>query len=183
MYRRFLRPGWFVGHLLVFLAVLVCLRLGWWQWDRTHEATGTVQNLGYAVLWPIFAAAFIYMWVRFLQLEVLKDEEDDAELTRIAAGGEPRTTGTPDDSFEATPATQTDHTPSDVGSAAPDDDVPPVASAIPAAPVASARRTPSRGRTVAVSTVGDENPEQDPELAAYNRALADLAEKDRRRAR
>jgi hypothetical protein len=34
-----------------------------------------------------------------------------------------------------------------------------------------------------VSTVGDENEDQDPELAAYNRALAALAEKDHRRAR
>ena len=32
------------GHLLVVLAVLICLRLGWWQWERTHEADGTAQN-------------------------------------------------------------------------------------------------------------------------------------------
>jgi len=36
---------------------------------------------------------------------------------------------------------------------------------------------------VAVSTVGDEQQDQDSELAAYNRALAALAEKDHRRAR
>jgi hypothetical protein len=46
-----------------------------------------------------------------------------------------------------------------------------------------ARRSPSRGYTVAVSTVGDDNEDEDPELAAYNRALAALAEKDHRRAR
>ena len=82
MDRRFLRPGWIAGHLLVFAAVLVCLRLGWWQWGRTQETTGTAQNFGYALLWPAFGAAFIYMWVRFLQLEVLKDEEDDEDTER-----------------------------------------------------------------------------------------------------
>ena len=163
---------------MVFLAVLVCLRLGWWQWDRTHEATGTVQNLGYAVLWPIFGAAFIYMWVRFLQLELLKDAEDDAELTRLAAGDVAAPSGEPDGSFESLPIAQTDHTPPDVGSSGPDDDVPLLGPEDPAD-----RRTPSRGYTVAVSTVGDEEQDQDPELAAYNRALADLAEKDQRRAR
>src|SRR3954453_10103090 len=72
---------------MVALAVLVCLRLGLWQWHRTHEADGTVQNLGYTILWPVFGGAFIYMWLRFLQLEVLKDAEDDDELTQLAAGG------------------------------------------------------------------------------------------------
>ena len=164
---------------MVFLAVLVCLRLGWWQWDRTHEASGTVQNLGYAVLWPIFGAAFIYMWVRFLQLELLKDVEDDAELTRLASGEE---SGRPAGSFEPLPLVQTDHTSPDVGSSAPDDDVPLLDTDAPADPTVASRRTPSRGFTVAVSTVGDEEQDQDPELAAYNRALADLAEKDQRRA-
>ena len=60
--------------MLVFLAFLTCLRLGWWQWERTQETDGTAQNFGYALLWPAFGVAFIYMWVRFLHLEVLKDE-------------------------------------------------------------------------------------------------------------
>src|SRR6478609_4276598 len=80
--RRFLRPGWIAGHVLVLAAVLTCLRLGWWQWERTHEATGTAQNLGYALLWPAFGAAFIYMWVRFLHLEVIKDDEENEATDR-----------------------------------------------------------------------------------------------------
>ena len=82
MDRRFLRPGWIAGHVLVFLAVLTCLRLGWWQWERTQETTGTAQNFGYALLWPAFGAAFVYMWVRFLHLEVVKDAEDDEQTDR-----------------------------------------------------------------------------------------------------
>ena len=164
---------------MVFLAVLVCLRLGWWQWDRTHEASGTIQNLGYAILWPVFGGAFIYMWVRFLQLELLKDAEDDAALTELAAGGGPA----PGGSFESQTIAQADHTSTDVNSAPPDDEVRNSDHDVPAEAVPASRQTPSRGYTVAVSTVGDTDVDQDPELAAYNRALADLAEKDRRRAR
>ncbi len=80
--RRFLQPGWIAGHLLVFAALLTCLRLGWWQWGRTQETTGTAQNFGYALLWPAFGVAFVYMWVRFLHLEVLKDVEDDEDTER-----------------------------------------------------------------------------------------------------
>ncbi len=128
-----------VGHLLVLLAVLVCLRLGLWQWHRTHEASGTIQNLGYAVLWPVFAGTFIFMWVRFLRLETLKDQEEAAAPL-------------PEEIEEDTP---------------------------PPAPRSS---TPSQAVLLSDVTIPDED-EDDPEMAAYNRALAAIAEKDRRRAR
>jgi DNA-binding transcriptional regulator of glucitol operon len=199
--RKFLRPGWIVGHLLVVLAVLVCLRLGRWQWDRMHEG-GTIQNLGYAVLWPVFAAAFVYMWFRFLQLEKLKDAEDDAELTALAAGpsgpveqqaaaddvppvarqrsipssvGEDLAAATaPGLSAAAQPAPVVHDEPTESQSADPAGDGQP-------APPARVSRTPSTGVTLSVATVSDD--EDDPELAAYNRALAALAEKDHPRAR
>ena len=196
MDRKFLRPGWIVGHLLVVLAVLVCLRLGRWQWDRMHEG-GTIQNFGYAVLWPVFGAAFVYMWFRFLQLENLKDAEDDAELTALAAGGpageslqvsgaatvEPGPdTGTPG-SPSADPARSAPRTEAGKSdSTGPADDTPPPPdSSAERPPSRVSRTTPSTGVTVAVATVGDDD--DDPELAAYNRALAALAEKDHRRAR
>ncbi len=190
---------------MVVLAVLVCLRLGLWQWHRTHEADGTVQNLGYTILWPIFGAAFVYMWFRFLQLETIKDAEDDDELTEMAAGGAERRAVPGDapadagddsaiaaDSFEPDTRAKADLTRTHVGSkpatGVQDDGVsddladdPGQPAAVTASPVS--RRSPSRAYTVAVSTVGDENEDEDPELAAYNRALAALAEKDHRRAR
>ena len=205
MDRKFLRPGWIVGHLLVVLAVLVCLRLGRWQWDRMHEG-GTLQNFGYAVLWPVFGAAFVYMWFRFLQLEKLKDAEDDAELTALAAGGHSLTDVEDDESDAVAPrvvgplaeaqpevphAARTEGPPPPVQSADPgrvaadettahwstdqtdDGHLPPT--------VRVSRTTPSTGVTVGIATVGDDD--DDPELAAYNRALAALAEKDHRRAR
>jgi DNA-binding transcriptional regulator of glucitol operon len=194
-----------VGHLMVVLAVLVCLRLGLWQWHRTHEADGTVQNLGYTILWPIFGGGFVYMWFRFLQLETIKDAEDDDELTAMAAGG-----AQPPAALSGQPADVTDDSTIAAGSSDPhaqakadltaahvgsetavgaadgglsaDDGEGTEPPAVVAASPAS-WRSPSRAYTVAVSTVGDENDDEDPELAAYNRALAALAEKDHRRAR
>lgn len=127
------------------LAVLVCLRLGWWQWDRTHDADGTVQNLGYAVLWPAFGATFIFMWIRFLHLETIRDSEEE----RV-------------ESDDADTAEQVDR---DSGSIERD--------------VSAARPVPvNRSVVLSVATVDDES--EDPELNAYNQALAALAEKDRR---
>lgn len=198
MDRKFLRPGWIAGHLLVVLAVLVCLRLGRWQWDRMHEG-GTVQNLGYAVLWPVFGAAFIYMWFRFLQLEKLKDAEDDAELTALASGGAAAPVAGSGGVEATRPATASDAVGDDLPAAAAPDLSPGAGRSVHPAPVVSepavpgpsaaadgahpvppprvSRNTPSTGVTVAVATVGGDD-ENDPELAAYNRALAALAEKD-----
>ncbi len=155
---------------MVVLAVLICLRLGWWQWERTHEASGTAQNLGYALLWPCFGAAFIYMWVRFLQLERIRDLDDaqalDDGLAEILGGVAP----------DAPPP----------GVSEPAEPDPSEAGALDGSTPAPAGRddrpvTPSRAVPLSVARVGDDD-EDDPELAAYNRALAALAEKDHRRA-
>ena len=207
MDRKFLRPGWIVGHLLVVVAVLVCLRLSRWQWHRMQDG-GTVQNFGYAVLWPVFGAAFIYMWVRFLQLEKLKDLEDDAELTALAAGDPAAVVGDGPGAAGLDPvsaptvrtSTSTSTTTaSEPPAAEPDLPSPPVRP-VPGAgqptqhpptdkaddgdprPARLSRNTQSTGVTVSVATVGGDD-EDDLELAAYNRALAALAEKDHRRAR
>ena len=187
MDRRFLQPAWIAGHLLVFAALLTCLRLGWWQWGRTHESTGTAQNFGYALLWPAFGAAFVYMWVRFLHLEVLKDVEDDEDTER----------GLREMLDEELPA----GAPA-AGGVATEPDIIAVASQLRDAPTTeplgdapeepTSRRNrdrrnaslqkPSQGVTIAVATVGGVD-DDDPELTAYNQALAALAEEDRRRAR
>lgn len=170
MDRRFLKPGWLVGHLIMVAAVVVCVRLGLWQWHRSNETSGTLQNLAYAVLWPAFGLGFIYMWVRFLFLEKSKDEQDDRELDdgiaaileqgqTAADGDRPATAGAAPASAGAAPASETgDHN-------------------------APARTTGSAGHPEPATFVGyvpEVDDEDDPELAAYNRALAALAEKDRR---
>lgn len=239
---RYLRPGVLVGHLLVLAAVLTCLRLGWWQWGVAHASRGTVQNLGYALLWPVFAGAFIYMWLRFLHLESVRDAEmsgaveaadtaDDAADDAPTVGGT-RTAGDargavpisePGPGAEPTPTSEAmdirrgafvgdgNAAANDVRVVQGDDGATgqagtaEVAAAAPAAGRAAegdqssanelpdeaepagrdprrAHQTPSQAYTIAVATVGDDD-DDDPELAAYNRALAALAEQDRRRAR
>ncbi|WP_182357816.1 transcriptional regulator [Tomitella gaofuii] len=74
------------GHrvtLIVFViaAAATCLALGWWQWDRYESASGTGQNLGYALQWPLFAAFCVYGYRRFVKLEDQQAEIVDAEST------------------------------------------------------------------------------------------------------
>jgi hypothetical protein len=196
--RRFLRPGWIVGHVLVFLAFLICLRLGWWQWDRTHDADGTAQNLGYALLWPAFGAAFIYMWVRFLDLEVLKDTEDEEETERdlqtLLAEGDDSAGTSGEQQLDEQDRSEPAGEPSgnqqfqdDVELAAVDAGESDEPEELPELPTGRRGRRPdlqrpSRAVTISVAMVGEDD-DDDPELAAYNQALAALAEEDRRRAR
>ncbi|MGI8417569.1 MAG: hypothetical protein ACR2P2_15490, partial [Nakamurella sp.] len=219
--RRFLKPGWLVGHLLVLIAVLVCLRLGLWQWHRTHDPDGTIQNLAYAILWPAFAIGFIYMWVRFLQLEKIRDVDDDRRLdeglTAILAegvadgGGAGGVDGQPvpqqrPESVEA----DGQHAEADK-TAAENSDADKTAAENSAAENSGADKTaaentdtentdtentdtdktdaarpdeqqPVERPDVFIGTIDDVDDGDDPELAAYNRRLAALAQEDHRRA-
>ncbi|MGW0250457.1 transcriptional regulator [Nocardia goodfellowii] len=64
---------------LVIASALTCLALGWWQWERFESASGTGQNLGYALQWPLFAGFAIFAYFRFVRLE--RESEDDGEQT------------------------------------------------------------------------------------------------------
>ena len=48
---------------------LGCLALGWWQWTRFHSPSGTFQNLGYALQWPLFAWFCVYAYRNFVRYE------------------------------------------------------------------------------------------------------------------
>ncbi|MFJ2669001.1 transcriptional regulator [Nocardia fluminea] len=54
---------------LVCVVALGCLALAWWQWERFESSTGTGQNLGYALQWPLFAGFAVFAYVRFVRLE------------------------------------------------------------------------------------------------------------------
>jgi DNA-binding transcriptional regulator of glucitol operon len=54
---------------LVIIAALTCLGLAWWQWERFQAVTGTGQNLGYALQWPLFAAFVVYAYRKFVRYE------------------------------------------------------------------------------------------------------------------
>lgn len=71
--------------MLVVVAAVGCLALGWWQWTRFESVGGTGQNLGYAFQWPLFAAFVVYAYRRFVQLE----DGDEGAAGADAPGAEP----------------------------------------------------------------------------------------------
>jgi DNA-binding transcriptional regulator of glucitol operon len=54
---------------LVVVAAVGCLGLAWWQWTRFESASGTFQNLGYALQWPLFAGFCFYAYYKFVRYE------------------------------------------------------------------------------------------------------------------
>ena len=129
-------PRWVFGHALVVAAAVCCVLLGRWQLGRA-EITHSMQNMAYALQWPLFAVFFVLMWVRMLRLESRRlDEEADAEQP-----AEPEATS-PDSTH--------------------------------AAPAVADR---------AESAVAHDEEDDDPELAAYNRMLAELAARDQESSR
>lgn len=56
---------------VVFLAVAVvaCIALAYWQWTRFQAGSGTFQNLGYALQWPLFGGFFVVAYRLWLKYE------------------------------------------------------------------------------------------------------------------
>ena len=69
------------------VAAAGCLALAWWQWTRFESASGTFQNLGYALQWP---AVRRVLRLRLLQVRPLRGGPARAEghdaVTEIPAG-------------------------------------------------------------------------------------------------
>ncbi|HTM84318.1 MAG TPA: hypothetical protein VL179_05320 [Mycobacterium sp.] len=73
--------------LLVAVAASGCLALGWWQWARFESASGSYQNLGYALQWPLFAGFCVYAYRKFVRYEEEPPElPSDRAVTEIPAG-------------------------------------------------------------------------------------------------
>jgi DNA-binding transcriptional regulator of glucitol operon len=132
---KLLTPGWVVGYVLVAIFVVACGWLGWWQWQRAESTTGTIQNLGYALQWPLFGVAAIYMLRRAIRMESQRAATEGETAPEADGQGQP---------VSPEPASQ-----------------------------------PPPSRVWATPTQRDE---VDDELAAYNRYLAQLNERDQRRA-
>ena len=72
---------------LVCLGAAGCLALAWWQWTRYESASGTFQNLGYALQWPLFAWFCVYAYRKFVRYEEEPPElHPDDTVTEIPAG-------------------------------------------------------------------------------------------------
>ncbi len=73
--------------MLVIAATCGCLALGWWQWTRFQQAGGDVQNLGYALQWPMFAGFCVYAYRKFVRYEEAPPELHRGDtVTEIPAG-------------------------------------------------------------------------------------------------
>ena len=73
-------------HRLVIVAACGCLALGWWQWTRFESNSGTFQNLGYALQWPMFAGFCVYAYRKFVRFEEAPPVPTDTATTEIPAG-------------------------------------------------------------------------------------------------
>lgn len=72
---------------MVTVAACGCLALGWWQWQRFESVSGTGQNLGYALQWPLFAAFCVYSYRKFVRYEEEPPELHKPDtVTEIPAG-------------------------------------------------------------------------------------------------
>jgi DNA-binding transcriptional regulator of glucitol operon len=72
---------------LVILAACGCLALAWWQWTRFESASGTFQNLGYALQWPLFAGFCVYAYYKFVRYEDAPPEpRSHGSVTEIPDG-------------------------------------------------------------------------------------------------
>ena len=65
-----------------------CLALGWWQWSRWESNSGSFQNLGYALQWPLFAGFCLFAYRKFIRLENNEPEvpKDGGDVTEIPEG-------------------------------------------------------------------------------------------------
>jgi DNA-binding transcriptional regulator of glucitol operon len=73
--------------VLVILAAGGCLALGWWQWTRFQSASGTFQNLGYALQWPTFAGFCVYAYRKFVRYEEAPPQQpNNGAVTEIPQG-------------------------------------------------------------------------------------------------
>ncbi|HET9140148.1 hypothetical protein [Actinophytocola sp.] len=57
------------------LAFVLCLGLAWWQWERFESATGSWQNLGYVLQWPLFGLFPAFLFWRLRRLRRQHDAE------------------------------------------------------------------------------------------------------------
>ncbi|MBB4684898.1 hypothetical protein [Amycolatopsis jiangsuensis] len=68
------------------VSLALCCGLAWWQWDRFMSASGTFQNLGYVLQWPLFGLFPAFMFWRIRKLRAQEEAEPaDAGVPAPAA--------------------------------------------------------------------------------------------------
>jgi len=77
--RKLLTPGWLLLHALALAFLVASFWLGWWQWERSRSAGGSLQNVAYALQWPSFGLFGVYIWWRMLRMELRRDNAEAVE--------------------------------------------------------------------------------------------------------
>jgi DNA-binding transcriptional regulator of glucitol operon len=76
------------GLLIVAVSVVSLIGgalLAWWQWTRYQSASGTLQNLGYVLQWPLFGVFPAFMFYRISQADKrLREADELAEAAEAA---------------------------------------------------------------------------------------------------
>ena len=72
------------------MSLLVCCGLAWWQWDRFMSASGTFQNLGYVLQWPLFGLFPAFMFWRIRKLRQKAEAEGPVTPAPVAEVPAPR---------------------------------------------------------------------------------------------
>ncbi|HEY3748360.1 MAG TPA: hypothetical protein VGL80_04100 [Pseudonocardiaceae bacterium] len=70
------------------IAVIGGALLAWWQWTRYQSASGTLQNLGYVLQWPLFGVFPAFMFWR-INKAAQRERALDAEIKGIQENPEP----------------------------------------------------------------------------------------------
>lgn len=82
-----------------------CLALAWWQWTRWESTTGSFQNLGYALQWPMFAGFCFYAYYKVVRYEEAPpDAHPPDTVTEIPAYLLPERSTTPSPAPDDDPA-------------------------------------------------------------------------------
>lgn len=102
--------------VLLIIAVICTFLLAWWQWTRFQSGSGTFQNLGYALQWPIFGAFFVYAYRMGIKMENEKIDAHNSgesmqelyEADEARFGRETASTSIDDDFLPARPTLDVD---------------------------------------------------------------------------
>ncbi|MCQ4628098.1 hypothetical protein KBX17_09855 [Corynebacterium sp. CCUG 65737] len=91
--------------LLLIAAVIVSLMLANWQWSRYTSGTGSLQNLGYALQWPMFGLFLIFIYRAGMRMENEKiDAENSGDRMQALYDADAATFGDPSPSPNQTDA-------------------------------------------------------------------------------
>lgn len=74
----FITPRRVAIGTLCLVCLIGCCWLAWWQWNRFESASGTFQNLGYVLQWPLFGLFPAFMVWRITKLHRAAVAEDAA---------------------------------------------------------------------------------------------------------